>query len=172
MIHIVLLLGVSMALHTKDFILDSEDFKVGESIDVRFTCDGQNVPPRLNWYYNVPTNAETFALICEDPDAPAGTWVHWVVYNIPFERSTLDHIGDRSEKLLDGTMQGKNSSSNIGYDGPCPPQGHGQHRYYFKLYALDTTLKLKPGATKEELEQAMKGRVLAVAELIGVYERK
>lgn len=170
---LLILLGVSMIVNSKDFILDSEDFKAGEQIPTRFTCDGQNVPPRLNWYYNVPENAVTFALICDDPDAPSKTpWVHWVVYNIPFERSNLDHIIDRSERFIDGTMQGKNSFPNIGYDGPCPPKGHGKHRYYFKLYALNTSLKLKPGATKEEVEAAMKGHVLAVAELMGTYERK
>jgi Raf kinase inhibitor-like YbhB/YbcL family protein len=160
-----------MALHTKDFVLESEDFKVGERLDFRFTCDGENKPPRLTWF-NVPEDTETYALICDDPDASPGTFVHWVVYNVPVERSNLDHIGDRTEKLLDGTLQGKNSYSKIGYDGPCPPKDDQEHRYYFKVYALDNTLSLKPGATKEEVEKAMKGHVLAVAELVGTYKRK
>jgi Raf kinase inhibitor-like YbhB/YbcL family protein len=155
--------------------LSSPDFEQGQSISKKFTCDGNTIAPRLFWE-GTPRNTKSFALIVDDPDAPTPEpWVHWVVFNIPgINHALLEPLG-RTEKLLDGTIQGTNTSKHIGYDGPCPPPCDdpvcGVHRYFFNLYALDTVLNLQPGATKEELIKAMKGHVLGQAQLIGTYQR-
>ncbi len=165
-----LILGVFvMNMHAAEFKLNSLDFENGKKIPKEFTCQGANKIPKLVWE-NPPAGVKSYALICDDPDAPKGTWVHWVIYNIPAEKRSLDYVKDRADKLADGTLQGKNSWPKIGYDGPCPPKGHGVHHYHFKLYALDNMLNLKPKATKEELISAMSGHILAHAEVIGIYE--
>lgn len=158
-----------MNMHAAEFTLNSLDFENGKIIPKEFTCEGANKTPKLVWK-NAPEKTKSFALICDDPDAPAGTWVHWVIYNIPADKQSLDHVKDNSEKLADGTMQGANSSKKIGYDGPCPPKGHGIHHYHFKLYALDRMLTLSPKITKDQLLKAMNGHILAQAEIIGTYE--
>ena len=166
-----LVMGVlAMNMQAADFTLNSLDFQAGKKIPTEFTCDGANKIPKLVWE-NPPVKTKSFALICDDPDAPAGVWVHWVIYNIPGDKRSLDHVKDRSEKLSDGSMQGQNSWPHIGYDGPCPPKGHGIHHYHFKLYALDSMINLKPKATKEQLLKAMNGHILAQAEVVGIYER-
>lgn len=166
-----LILGVfSMNMQSTEFKLFSLDFQNDKKIPKEFTCEGSNKIPKLAWEH-APKNTASFALICDDPDAPKGTWVHWVIYNIPANKRTLDHVKDRSEKLTDGTMQGSNSWPKIGYDGPCPPKGHGTHHYHFKLYALDTMLQLPPKATKDQLEKTMAGHILAETQIIGLYER-
>lgn len=169
----ILFLGVAMASssHAASFKISSLDFNHNAVMPTEFTCEGANKAPRLQWH-GVPANTKSLVLICDDPDAPAGTWVHWVVYNIPATKIDLAYITDRSEKLSDGTMQGLNSWPHVGYDGPCPPIGHGIHHYHFKLYALDTMLNLKPKASKQEVETAMKNHVIAQTELVGLYERK
>lgn len=166
-----LTLGVfAMNMQAAEFKLNSLDFENGKRIPKEFTCEGSNkILNKLVWE-NPPVKTKSFALICDDPDAPDGTFTHWVVYNIPEDKRSLDYIKDHSEKLADGTLQGINSSKNIGYVGPCPPKGNGTHHYHFKLYALDARLNLKPGATKEHVFNAMKGHVLAHAEIIGIYE--
>ncbi len=168
---ILIILGaLVMNMHAADFKLFSLDFENGKKIPKEFTCEGANKMPKLVWE-NAPAKTASFALICDDPDAPAGIWVHWVVYNIPADKRSLDYVKDRSEKLSDGTLQGANSWPNgIGYGAPCPPKGSGVHRYHFKLYALDTLLTLNSKATKQELLKAMQGHVLAEAKLIGLYE--
>lgn len=167
----MLLIGILMNMHAAGLTINSLDFSANQPIPKEFTCEGANKAPKLVWE-NVPQKTKSFAIICDDPDAPAGTWVHWVVYNIPADKRSLDYITDRTEKLSDGTMQGANSWPKIGYDGPCPPKGHGIHHYHFKLFALDSLLNLKPKATKEELLKAMKGHIVAQAEITGLYERK
>lgn len=149
--------------------ITSTAFKDGEMIPSKYTCDGVNVSPPLAWQ-NSPRGVQSFALIADDPDAPAGTWVHWVIFNIPDTVFSLPENVPPKETLENGSIQGKNDFRKIGYGGPCPP--NGVHRYYFKLYALDTKLNLQPGATKAELLKAMEGHILAQAQLMGRYSRK
>ena len=149
--------------------IESTAFTEGGMIPVQYTCDGKNVSPPLRWG-DPPEGTGSFALIGDDPDAPAGTWVHWVVYNIPADVRELPENIPSSEKLPDGTVQGMTDFRSIGYGGPCPPSG--THRYYFKLYALDTMLDLKPGATKQQLLNAMKAHIRAQGELMGRYARQ
>ena len=134
----------------------------------QYTCDGANISPPLSWD-SIPDSTKSFALICDDPDAPGGTWVHWVVYNIPANVKELAEKIPLQENLANGAGQGKNDSRKIGYSGPCPPGG--THRYYFKLYALDVVLDLNPGATKNDLLRAMEGHILATGQLMGKYSR-
>lgn len=150
--------------------ITSPAFAQSESIPVKYTCDGANVSPPLAWN-GVPADAKSLALISDDPDAPAGTWVHWVIYGISPSRSELSEGVEASETVLDSAVQGTNDFDNIGYGGPCPPRGD-PHRYFFKLYALDTELSLGPGATKQEVLDATDGHVLAQAELMGIYKRQ
>ncbi|MGV8056923.1 MAG: YbhB/YbcL family Raf kinase inhibitor-like protein [Smithellaceae bacterium] len=137
-------------------------------IPARYTCDDRNVSPPLNWS-GAPEDTKSFALICDDPDAPAGTWVHWVMFDIPATVNGLPENVSKSEEISGLGKNGKNTDGNLGYDGPCPPGG--THRYYFKLYALDAFLNLKSGLTKEQLLKAMKGHVLAEAQVMGKYRR-
>src|SRR5262245_26720610 len=157
--------GVAMA-----FELTSGAFKAGESIPAQHTCDGQDVSPPLAWT-DPPAGTKSFALVCDDPDAPVGTWVHWVLYALPPTARALPAGVPTTPVLADGSRQGQNDFKKTGYNGPCPPRG-GPHRYFFKLHALDTTLDLAPGATKQTLMKATEGHVLAVTELIGRYARK
>ena len=148
--------------------LESSAFKDGQSIPKQYTCDGVNISPPLEWK-GIPKNAKTLAIICDDPDAPAGTWVHWVVYNLPADDMGLIENTPATQNLTGGGLQGKNDFGKVGYNGPCPPSG--THRYFFKLYALDAELDLKPGATKSDLLKAMEGHVVAQGELVGTYSR-
>lgn len=150
------------------FQLSSPAFKQGEMMPVECTCDGSDRSPALAWT-EPPPGTKSFALIADDPDAPAGTWVHWVVYNLPATVRQMKENFPTDKKLSDGTLQGRNDFAKMGYGGPCPPGG--THRYYFKLYALDTRLSLAPGATPSQLETAMKGHILAEAQLMGTYRR-
>ncbi|HXG23454.1 MAG TPA: YbhB/YbcL family Raf kinase inhibitor-like protein [Chthonomonadales bacterium] len=150
--------------------LTSSAFTEGATIPTNYTCDGADVSPPLSWT-GVPVEAKSLALICDDPDAPAGTWVHWVVYGIPATVTNLPEGVPQSETLPDGTKQGINDFRRIGYGGPCPPPGN-PHRYYFKLYALDFVPTLAPRATKSDLVGAMKGHILAEGQLMGRYQRR
>jgi len=149
--------------------LTSTAFKEGEAIPRGYTCDGANVSPPLEWT-GVPKTAKTIAIIADDPDAPAGTWVHWVLYNLPADGLGLIENTPQTETLKGGGAQGKNDFGKIGYGGPCPPSG--THRYFFKFYALDSELTLKPGATRAEVEQAMEGHIIGRAQLMGTYSRQ
>lgn len=149
--------------------LTSSAFQEGAMIPSKYTCDGDNVSPPLEWS-GVPDTAKSLALICDDPDAPVGIWVHWVYYNIPARTRMLKEGIQRARILEDGSMQGVNDSRKTGYDGPCPPGG--THRYYFKLYALDSSIKLGPDAVKADLVKAMNGHILAEGQLMGRYQRK
>lgn len=135
-------------------------------IPARYTCDGEDISPEIIWK-NVPEGAQTLALICDDPDAPSKTWVHWVAYNIPVSDTCLP-AGMKAD--AENCCQGMTDFGRIGYGGPCPPGG--VHRYFFRMYALDCKLDLKPGATKKELLQAMEGHILAQGELMGTYQRQ
>ena len=148
--------------------LTSTAFEEGGMIPSQYTCDGQNVSPPLAWS-GVPEGTKTLALIADDPDAPRGTWVHWVVYQIPATERGLPENVPARETLDSGARQGKNDFKNTAYGGPCPPSG--THRYFFKLYALDSSLDLHPGATKDQLLKAAEGHVLAQGQLIGRYQR-
>jgi len=149
--------------------LVSSSFDPGDPIPQVFSCDGSDISPPLSWS-NVPEGTQSFALICDDPDAPVGTWVHWVVYNIPADSRLLHENQPRSRELASGAIQGTNSWGKLGYGGPCPPSG--KHRYYFKLYALSEALSLQPGATKDDLLVAMDGLILSETQLKGTYRRK
>ena len=148
--------------------IKSSAFKEGEMIPKQYTCDGADISPPLSWS-NTPNGTKSFALVCDDPDAPMGTWVHWVMYNIPENVNHLPENVRHDKKLLDGTLQGITDFRRTGYGGPCPPGG--THRYYFKLYALDKMLDLAPGVTKEELLKAMEGHIITQAQLMGKYKR-
>ncbi len=149
--------------------IKSSAFKAGESIPSKFTCDNIDVSPQLAWS-KVPSGTKTFALIADDPDAPSGTYVHWVMFNIPGNLRELSENIPKTESLENGAIQGKNDFGKIGYGGPCPPSG--THRYYFKLYALDAELDAKPGITKRELVKAMDIHILEEGQLMGRYKRK
>ncbi|HEU0188948.1 MAG TPA: YbhB/YbcL family Raf kinase inhibitor-like protein [Gallionella sp.] len=151
----------------------SPSFSHNRAIPVRHTCDGLNISPLLKWTA-VPTGTKSLALIVDDPDAPNPeapkmTWVHWVIYNIPPDAIDLPETTS-GEGLPPGTLQGLNDWLHTGYEGPCPPIG--RHRYFFKLYALDTVLPDLKHPPKAALEKAMKGHVLAQSELIGLYQRQ
>ena len=149
--------------------LKSAAFAAGGTIPKKFTCDGPDVSPGLSWS-DAPERTQSFALIMDDPDAPVGTWVHWVLYDLPAATHELPESVPKDGQLASGARQGVNDFRKLGYGGPCPPSGPA-HRYFFKLYALDTKLNLKAGASKADLEKAMKGHVLAQAELMGRYGR-
>jgi Raf kinase inhibitor-like YbhB/YbcL family protein len=148
------------------FTLTVTAFADGSLIPAKFSCEGANVSPELRWN-EAPVNTKSFALIVDDPDAPAGTFTHWVLFDIPADRSSL------AEGISAVGVTGKNDFGRAGYGGPCPPRGHGPHRYYFTLYALDTaSLKLKAGAGRREMETALRSHILAQAKYLGRYERK
>lgn len=149
--------------------LRSTAFKEGEAIPKKYTCDDADNSPPLAWE-GVPEKTKSLALIADDPDAPRGTWTHWVVYNLPAQTKELPENEPKQESLSNGAKQGNNDFKKAGYGGPCPPPGN-PHRYFFKLYALDTELNLDAGATKDKLLAAMAGHVLADGQLMGTYQR-
>ena len=148
--------------------LTSTAFSEGEMIPGRYSCDGEDVSPPLAWS-GVPEAAQSLALICDDPDAPVGTWDHWVLFNISASASSLPEALPAEPTLESGAVNGSNSWGRLGYGGPCPPGG--THRYFFYLYALDTQLSLESGATKPQLLQAMEGHILTEGQLMGRYQR-
>jgi Raf kinase inhibitor-like YbhB/YbcL family protein len=154
---------------TMTFTLKSPDFTAGGMIPKQFTCEGADLSPALQWI-DPPAATQSFALIADDPDAPVGTWVHWVLFDVPANLRALPQNFPKTEQAADGSRQGRNDFSKIGYGGPCPPPGKA-HRYFFKLYALDTKLDLKPGASKKDVERAMKGHILAQGEYMGRFSR-
>jgi len=152
------------------FRIESPAFKPQEQIPEKYTCDGEDISPPLVWT-DAPPGTQSLALISDDPDAPMGTWVHWVVYNLSAEPKGLDEGVPKTEDLVSGAKQGTTDFRRVGYGGPCPPPGK-PHRYFFKLYALNTLLSLGPKASKTDLLVAMNGHVLAEVELVGLYQRK
>jgi Raf kinase inhibitor-like YbhB/YbcL family protein len=151
------------------FTLSSAAFKPGGAIPTSHTCDGADRSPTLSWN-GAPAGTKGFALIMDDPDAPVGTWVHWVLYEIPASATDLPQGVPADDTLASGAKQGINDFRKTGYGGPCPPPGKA-HRYFFKLYALDAPTSLKARATKAEVLRAIEGHVLAEAELMGTYKR-
>jgi len=152
-----------------DLSLSTKAFQPGAIIPKQFACDGLDASPDLDWL-NAPQRTRSFVLIVEDPDAPGGTWVHWVVYDLPAGTHHLREGVPKRSNIQAGGRQGDNDFDEIGYNGPCPPPGR-PHRYFFRLYALDTLLTLKGRVTEAAVEQAMKGHVLAQGELMGTYNR-
>ena len=149
--------------------ITSSAFTDGKIIPTRYTCSGADVSPALAWS-DAPVGTASFALIADDPDAPRGTWVHWVIYNIPAGTTILAENVPKDKTLSDGSAQGQNDFQRFGYGGPCPPPGK-PHRYFFTLYALDIRLNLSSGATKAAVEAAMAGHILAQAQVMGTFAR-
>ena len=151
------------------FSITNTAFPNGGNIPRKFTCDGADASPELSWTAP-PSGTQSFALIADDPDAPVGNWTHWVLYDLPAGTASLPEDVPKSEELPNGARQGRNDFRRIGYGGPCPPPGK-PHRYFFKLYALNSKLNLKPGSTKADVEKAIEGHILAKGELMGKYAR-
>jgi Raf kinase inhibitor-like YbhB/YbcL family protein len=149
--------------------ITSSVFEDGGLIPAKYTCDGADMSPALRWDV-VPEGTKSIALICDDPDAPMGTFVHWVIFGLPAETRELAENIPSDETLPNGAKQGKSDFGRIGYGGPCPPSG--THRYFFKIYALDTEVDLAAGASKRELVKAMEGHILGQGQLIGKYKRQ
>ena len=153
-----------------DMRLSTTAFQSGGQIPMMHTCDGSDASPTLAWEA-APPATKSFALIVDDPDAPAGDWVHWVLFNLPAATDCLFGGLPHGTDLPSGGRQGRNDFGNLGYGGPCPPPGPA-HRYHFKLYALDSALDLPAGVTKADLQEAMRDHILAQAELVGRYQRR
>ena len=149
--------------------IESPAFESKAEIPKKYTCDGENLSPPLKWN-NPPAGTQSFALISDDPDVTIGSWVHWVAYNLSSDTQELQEGLPKNETLENGIVQGMTDFRRVGYEGPCPPPGKA-HRYYFKLYALNTALTLPPKATKADILLAMNGHVLAQAELVDLYQR-
>ena len=149
--------------------LRSPAFRHGDVIPKAHTCEGEDLSPPLSWT-GIPMERRSLAVVCDDPDAPRGTWVHWVLYNLPGETVELSPGVPAVPELPSSARQGRNDSGEIGYSGPCPPPGK-PHRYYFRLYALDIMLSLPHGVSKAELEAAMADHILAQGTLMGIYQR-
>jgi Raf kinase inhibitor-like YbhB/YbcL family protein len=151
------------------FELKSSAFPQGGDIPKKHTCDGADLSPALEWT-SPPGGTKAFALVCEDPDAPSGLWVHWVLWGIAPTATALAEGVKRDQTLADGSRQGRNNFGKVGHNGPCPPPGK-PHRYFYRLYALDSVPDLEPGATRQQLLDAIKGHILGQAELVGRYGR-
>ncbi len=149
--------------------ITSSAFEDGGLIPTKYTCDGEDISPLLQWEA-VPEGTKTIALICDDPDAPIGTFVHWVLFNLPADTKELAEGIPKGTTLPNGAQQGTSDFGRIGYGGPCPPSG--THRYFFRIYALDTQLDLAPGARKPDLLNAIQGHILAQGQLMGKYKRR
>jgi Raf kinase inhibitor-like YbhB/YbcL family protein len=147
------------------FRISSPAFQEGQPIPKQYTCEGEDTPPRLDWSH-APEDTRSFALIVDDPDAPSGTWTHWLLYDVPATTTHLDAQSARIGKTLE------NDFEKPGYGGPCPPKGHGPHHYRFTLYALDTDTVAVDGDTREALEDALRSHTIASTRLIGTYERR
>lgn len=148
--------------------VSSTAFTAGQAIPAQYTCKGQGISPPLAWS-GAPAGVKSFALIMDDPDAPMGTFVHWVLYNLPAASGALPEAIPAGPKLTDGSVQGSNSAGRSGYTGPCPPSG--THRYFFKIYALDVLLDPGAGAGKEQLLRAMDGHIVSQGELMGTFRQ-
>lgn len=159
----------SQNVGTAGFLLSSDRLEAGEAIPTRFTCDGENVSPRLSWS-GAPDGTIVFALIMDDPDAPSGVFTHWVLFNLPANVHSLPEGVPNVERLDSAAVQGRNDARGMGYSGPCPPSGR-PHHYRFVLYALNAKLELQPGATKQQVLDAMQGHILGQAQLLGMYQK-
>ena len=151
-----------------DIRITSPAFEDGEAIPKKYTCDDLDISPPLEWT-DVPEGTKTIVIVCDDPDAPMKTWVHWVIFNIPGDVVRLLENVPPEKELANGARQGMNDFHKVGYGGPCPPSG--THRYFFKIYALDSTLDLPAGISKSHLMIAIEGHVLSESHLMGTYTR-
>lgn len=150
--------------------VESSAFREGEVIPVKYTCDGADLSPPLSWS-DIPEGTKSFVIIADDPDAPIGTFTHWVIYDIPAKVRSLEEGVPKTERVGDA-KQGLNDFGYVGYGGPCPPKGHGYHRYFFKVYALDVrSVGLPPKATRREVEKRIRGHILGEGSLMGRYKR-
>jgi Raf kinase inhibitor-like YbhB/YbcL family protein len=176
---IAIIMGIRSAVYAADkeaavaqFTLSSSSFRNNQPMPAKFSCEGEDASPALKWE-GAPAGTKSFALIADDPDAPGGTWVHWMAYAIPATTTGLPESVARTDVVaaLGGLKQGMNDFGRVGYGGPCPPRGHGVHHYHFRLYALDAELNLAARVTRKQLDAAMKGHILAQTELVGTYQR-
>jgi Raf kinase inhibitor-like YbhB/YbcL family protein len=158
------------AIKMADLTVKSDDFEQGKAIPKKYTCDGDDISPQLSWS-KPPEGTKELVLIVDDPDAPMGAWVHWVVWGIPPDSTNLPEAVPNTDSIAVGLKQGKNGFGKIGYGGPCPPHG-SDHRYFFKLYAVDAGLDLKAKATKWDVLNAIEGHVIAKGELMGKYGQR
>lgn len=165
----ILVWGASAPQREAKMHLTTTAFAQQARIPAQFTEDGQDVSPALSWS-GAPTGTQAFALVMEDPDAPVGTWIHWVLYDLPVQTLALPQGQARTATLSSGAKQGKNSWGKLGYNGPAPPPGK-PHRYFFRLYALSAPTGLVAGVTRPDLDRAMKGKVLGEATWMGTYQR-
>jgi Raf kinase inhibitor-like YbhB/YbcL family protein len=169
---IVLLGGSAMVAQQQasgKFTLTSSAFASGATIPNQYTCKGEDPSPALQWS-GAPPKTAAFAIIMDDPDAPAGTWVHWLIWNIPATAQSLPDGVGKTGQLPDGARQGRNSFGKLGYSGPCPPPGQ-THRYFFRIYALDGTANMMAGSPRAQLDAAMQGHILAQSEYMGTFHR-
>lgn len=151
------------------FTITTSAFASGAAIPERYTCKGEDLSPALEWR-DAPAKTASFAIIMDDPDAPAGVWIHWLIWNLPPSMGALQQGVSKAGQFVDGTQEGRNSFGKTGYNGPCPPPGQ-THRYFFRMYALDTKLNLSAEADRSQLDAAMKGHVLAQTEYMGTFHR-
>jgi Raf kinase inhibitor-like YbhB/YbcL family protein len=161
--------NTSPGRHSMSFVLETKAFPKGGAIPARYTCSGDDVSPALSWS-GAPQGTKSFALIVDDPDAPSGTFTHWIVYDLPAATHQLPESVSKTDDLSGGGRQGRNDFRRVGYGGPCPPPGK-PHRYFFKLYALNAALNLPAGASRQDVEGAMRSHVIAQAELMGQFAR-
>jgi Raf kinase inhibitor-like YbhB/YbcL family protein len=150
--------------------ITSSAFQDSSVIPLKYACEGDNISPPLSWT-GIPNGTKSLAIICDDPDAPMGIWTHWIIYNIPPDKTNFDESIHTDVKLADGSIQGANDFGDIGYSGPCPPAGY-PHRYYFTIYALDVMLSLKDKATRSDIDDAIQNHILGKGQLIGTFSRK
>lgn len=157
------------SLRATAFEIESFSFKNGSYIPKKYTCAGKDISPHFLWR-DIPSGTKSLVLICDDPDAPFKTWVHWVIFNIPADVRELPEGVSSQELKVKGIIQGRNDFGNIGYGGPCPPPGK-PHRYFFKLYALDSLLSLEEGASKQEVLKKMQGHIIEKTEIMGLFKK-
>ena len=155
---------------SKRMQLTSSAFKNNEPIPKQYTCEGKNISPPLTWS-GAPSGTRSFVLIVDDPDAPGGVWTHWLVFDLPADTTELAEDMPKTQNITGNAKQGTNDFKRLGYGGPCPPPGRA-HRYFFKIYALDTVLDLKPGASRRQVEAALAQHVLAQGQLVGTCGRE
>lgn len=155
----------------ESLMISSKNFTEGQRLPVDFTCDGKDHSPQLSWD-NVPSGVKSFSIICDDPDAPSKTWVHWIVFNIPSSVNEVPEGVLKSDLNVMGALLGRNDFKRLEWGGACPPKGHGVHHYNFTVYALDTTLDLLEGASRAEIDQAMEGHIVTSGKLLGTYSRE
>lgn len=155
---------------TQNLTVSSSNFTDGQRLPIDFTCDGKDHSPQLSWG-GIPNGVKSFSIICDDPDAPSKTWVHWVVFNIPSRVNAFPEGISASSLAAMGALQGNNDFNRLEWGGACPPKGHGVHHYFFTVYALDTLLDLPEGSSRDQIDKAIEGHIVAQGKLMGTYSR-